>query len=229
MKDNVKDVSYSTFGNKTLTAGDNTYDWKPLDDHYFECLRAFLIDTFENCTYHRQRFQSEGHDPSNLQSFADFEKLPLLGPLDVGSTPETFLLPDRYRETLRNGLADLPLSERMVKKFTTTGSSGMGRKVTYYTGTDWDMLTADMLRHFQHIPKEDISLVMHLFQPAHSCGRMFEDGLHRLGSSVEFRHFANLTNEDVMKQMKIALEELGGFNCLSAPPCLPPGLKIKKG
>ena len=224
-----KDISTTTFRDKTLTAGDTKYDWEPLDDHYFQCLRAFLIDTFEKCTYHRQRFQSEGHNPSDIHSFEDFEKLPFLGPLDVGSTPETFLLPDTYREKLRSGLGDLPPSERMVKKFTTTGSSGMGRKVTYYTQTDWDMLTADMLRHFQHVPADEISLVMHAFQPAHSCGRMFEDGLHRFGSSVEFRHFANRTDESVLEQMKIALQEQGGFNCLSAPPCLPPGLKIKKG
>ena len=224
-----QDVSTTTFGDKTLIAGDTKYDWEPLDKHYFECLKAFLIDTFEKCTYHRQRFQSEGHDIYAIDSFEDFEKLPFLGPLDVGSTPESYMLPDSYREKLRKGLSDLPPNERMVKKFTTTGSSGMGRKVTYYTGTDWDMLTADMLRHFQHVPPEEISLVMHAFQPAHSCGRMFEDGLHRFGSSVEFKHFANRTDESVLEQMKIAVEELGGFNCLSAPPCLPPGLKIKKG
>jgi len=103
----------------------------------------------------------------------------------------------------------------------------MGKKVSYYTYEDWDMLTAESIRQLQHIPSEFASRALHLFRVPQSV--FFSDTFSRRGACVEFSNIGNLTENDVLNQINAAYTDFGGVNCLLVPPCLPPGVTIKKG
>lgn len=217
------------FGDTTLDVGDTGLDRRPLGADFLAMARAFVADTYDGCTYHRQRLDRAGIKPDEVRSLEDFERIPLLGPNDVSATAEFSLLPDRMVRALENaGLFDFRPEERIAKKFTTTGSTGRP-KVSYYTVADWEAGSAQIVRMFQHIPPANFSRIFNCFNPGHVGGKVFEDTFNRFGCTVENKHFTLQKPEDVIRQLYNGIPELGGFNCLCMPPCLPPGLKVGKG
>jgi hypothetical protein len=131
---------------------------------------------------------------------------------------------------MSRGLSSLPPGQRITKKFVTTGSSGQRPKVSYFTQDDWNASTASIIRAFElHTPLSEVARVFNVFNPGHVAGRCFEDAYNRWGAAVENRHFALMTDREIVGQLQNGVPELGGFNCLAAPPCLPPGVTIKKG
>lgn len=217
------------FERATLDVGDSRLDFEPLPTEFLDILRAFVTDTYHCCTYHRQRMDRAGVRPEAIDSFESFERIPLLGPEDVSSTSEFSLLPDRYFEAMRNGgLFGLSPQDRIAKKFTTTGSTGRP-KVAYYTVSDWEAGAAQITRMVSHIPAENYSRIFNCFNPGHVGGKVFEDTFNRHGCMIENKHFTLQKPEEVIRQLYNGVPELGGFNCLLMPPCLPPGLKVGKG
>lgn len=223
------DHSRIRFGDSVLMGGNTAYDWEPLGADYFTILRDFLIDSYEHYPFYRERFSRYGIDPSALKSFGDLAQIPLLTIDDVSikHSPETTLLSNQHRSLLATGFSSLPASMRIAKRFFTTGSSGMGQKVSYFTFDDWDMLIADSSRQIQHIPVSSMSRALHLFRVPQSA--FFSDTCARRGSIVEFANVANRTEADVLHQINHSFTDMGGLNCLLVPPCLPPGVSIKKG
>ena len=217
------------FEDATLDVGDPRLDFEPLPAAFLDMLRAFITDTHRSCTYHRQRMDRAGVKSQDIRSFEDFERIPLLGPEDISSTSEFSLLPDRYFEALKNGsLVDFPPQERIAKKFTTTGSTGRP-KVSYYTVSDWEAGAAQIVRMMSKIPVKDYSRIFNCFNPGHVGGKVFEDTFNRHGCTIENKHFTLQKPEEVIRQLYNGLPDLGGFNCLLMPPCLPPGIKVGKG
>ena len=217
------------FEDAILDVGDSRLDFEPLPGAFLDMLRAFISDTYRSCTYHRQRMDRASVKPQEIRSFEDFERIPLLGPEDISSTSEFSLLPDRYFDALKNGgLFHLPPQERIAKKFTTTGSTGRP-KVSYYTVSDWEAGAAQIVRMMSRIPAENYSRIFNCFNPGHVGGKVFEDTFNRHGCIIENKHFTLQNPADVIRQLYHGVPELGGFNGLLMPPCLPPGLKVGKG
>jgi phenylacetate-CoA ligase len=217
------------FGDATLDVGDPKLDTERLPAGLLAMMGAFVDDTLASCTYHRQRLERADVKRGSVKSLADWERIPLLGPNDVSSTAEFSLLPDAMVKALENGgLFDLDPRERIAKKFTTTGSTGRP-KVSYYTVADWEAGSAQIVRMLRHLPSKDYSRIFSCFNPGHVGGKVFEDTFNRHGCMVENKHFTLQKPEDVIRQLYNGVPELGGFNCLCMPPCLPPGLKVGKG
>jgi phenylacetate-CoA ligase len=218
-----------SFEDASLDVADPRLDFEPLPDRFLNILRAFFSDTYRSCSYHRQRMERAGVKPEDIRSLEDFERIPLLGPEDIGSTSEFSLLPDRYFATLKQGsLVEFSPTDRIAKKFTTTGSTGRP-KVSYYTVSDWEAGAAQITRMFSQIPVKNYSRIFNCFNPGHVGGKVFEDTFNRHGCTVENKHFTLQKPEEVIRQLYNGLPDLGGFNCLLMPPCLPPGLKVGKG
>lgn len=217
------------FEEAKLDVGDVRLDFETLPIEFLNILRAFVSDTHRSCTYHRRRLDRAGVKPEEIRSLDDFARIPLLGPEDLSSTPEFSLLPDRYLDAMKNGgLFDFPVEERIAKKFTTTGSTGRP-KVAYYTFSDWEAGSAQIVRMLSHIPSSSFSRIFNCFNPGHVGGKVFEDTFNRHGCTVENKHFTLQNPADVIRQLYNGVPDLGGFNCLLLPPCLPPGLKAGKG
>lgn len=226
---NKSETSLIKFGDEVLVGGNTAYDWQPLDTQYLDIFRAFLIDSQEQVSFYRNRFKQQKIDLSSIKSFEDIQQIPLLTVNDVSieRAPETTLLSDRHAELLVKGFSSLELPERIAKRFFTTGSSGVGKKVSYYTYEDWDVLTADSVRQVRHIPTETSSRALHLFKVPQSV--FFSDTFSRRGACVEFSNIANLSEDDVLNQISNSFTDVNGLDCLLVPPCLPPGVTIKKG
>jgi phenylacetate-CoA ligase len=216
------------FGGASLDVGDPRLDQQPLGDDFRRMLHAFVEDTYGSCSYHRRRMERAGVRPEEVTSPEAFARIPLLGPDDVGSTSQFSLLPDQYREALEKGLHAFSPEQRLAKKFTTSGSTGRP-KVAFYTVADWEAGAAQIVRMFEHIPRERFSRMFNCFNPGHVGGKVFEDTFNRYGCTVENKHFTLKTPEEVIQQLYAGIPELGGFNFLCLPPCLPPGLKVGKG
>jgi len=217
------------FEDVKLDVGDVRLDFEKLPPDFLNILRAFVSDTYRSCAYHRRRLDRAGVKPEEIRSFDDFARIPLLGPEDLSSTPEFSLLPDRYMEALKNGgLFNFPPEERIAKKFTTTGSTGRP-KVSYYTVHDWEAGSAQIVRMMSQIPSGNYSRIFNCFNPGHVGGKAFEDTFNRHGCTVENKHFTLQNPADVIRQLCNGVPDVGGFNALLMPPCLPPGLKVGKG
>ncbi len=212
------------FGDEALDVGQPDLDRKPLVDAFLPLLRAYVTDTFNRCTFHRERMQNAGFAPHSLQTFVDFERIPVMS--SDSATAEFALLTDEHRLAAQDGLLDMPVANRMAKKFTTSGTTGRP-KVSYYTQADWDGTIAGTARMLAHIPRENYSRFFNCFHNGHTAGKVWEDSFSRVGCMVENRHFSLQTEEEVLQQIKSGMREKGGFNFLAVPPYFPGG--VRKG
>jgi hypothetical protein len=144
---------------------------------------------------------------------------------DVSALNDSTLLTDIAREGLRTGFYDMPPEDKMWRKFTSSGSSGLRPKVSYYTKDDWDVLTTTAARlHSRFLPLNSISRMFNCFNAAHVGAKFQEDSFSLLGLAVEGTHLSRKTPEAVLEQMMTSgAPELGGFNALAIPPGLPAG------
>ncbi|MFL5345047.1 MAG: phenylacetate--CoA ligase family protein [Hyalangium sp.] len=216
--------------NRTQRFGDTELDVTDpglTNERIFPLLRAFIQDTFNACTFHRERWKRAGLQDGRISSLEDFEKLPRMGP-DEASIGDLHLLPDHYPAGLRgrDGLNALPPDSRLAKKFTTSGSTGKPKAV-YYTAQDWRLHAAAFPRVATHIPREWMTRCFNAFNPGHIAGKFTEDCWNSHGFTVENRHFSATTPEQVLHQLTSGLREVGGFNFLCLPPSLPKGAVAK--
>ena len=212
------------FGDVALDVSGRDLDYTPLGHEFLALLRAYIADTFNRCTFHRDRMQQASFGPDNLQTYADFERIPIMS--SEAATGEFAILTNEHASAAKDGLFDMPLQNRMAKKFTTSGSTGRP-KVSYYTQADWEGTLACTARMLAHIPHEHYSRFFNCFHNGHTAGKVWEDSFSRVGCLVENRHFSWLTEEEVLDQMKSGMREKGGFNFLAVPPYFPGG--VRKG
>jgi phenylacetate-CoA ligase len=218
------------FRDATIDVSDLQLDYEDRAQQMFAVAHAFLEDTYESCSYHRQRMQRVGVTPAHVKSFDDFRMIPMMGPEDVQSTSEFSLLPDRYGELYRTSRgAELPPELRLWRRFTSTGSTGGRPKASFYSAVDWDVTKATLVRYFSHVPFEHWSRAFNCFHSGHIGGKITEDSLMGRGVFVENRHFLTMNDEGALRQLCGGIPELGGFNAMSTPPCLPPEMNLKKG
>jgi phenylacetate-CoA ligase len=215
------------FGDATLDVTDVRLDREPMEQDRFKLAHAWLTDTYKRVPWHRQRMDKVGITPEHVRSFADWRKLPMMGPEDVQATPDMSLLPEGVKQAFVDGRGDFAERERMHRRFTSTGSTGKP-KASYYTINDWDVAVATTYRLFTQL-KIEWSRLFNCFHAGHLGGKLTEDVPSYAGRFVENRHFLAMTEEQALGQMYMSIAELGGFNALSIPPCLPPEMKITKG
>jgi hypothetical protein len=156
-----------------------------------------------------------------------FEAIPPMSSGEVSALNDSTLLPDMARENLQRGFYDVPLDQKLWRKFTSSGSSGLRPKVSYYTRDDWEVLTTTAARlHSRFLPLNKISRMFNCFNAAHVGAKFQEDSFSLLGLSVEGAHLTRTTPEAVLDQlMTSGASEFGGFNALAIVPGLPPGAK----
>lgn len=217
------------FGRIAIDSSDRALDREPLGSGFLAFLRAYVADTYHTCSFHRRRMQRAQVSPDDIASFDDLRRIPLLTSDDVAGASELDLLPDDYRAASQGaGLGGSPVGRRLAKKFNTTGSTG-APKVSYYTVTDWEVTLAVGARMLAHIPWGLRTRGFNCFNAGHVGGKFFEDSQTRSGAFIENRHFSLTTPEEVLRQLYRGYPDAGGFNAMFLPPCLPPGLAVKKG
>ncbi len=216
------------FKGTSLDIASHKLDNEPLGSAFFNILKSFVIDTYEKCSYHRNRMNRAKLNPLEISSFEDFRKIPPLGLDDVNSISEFSFLPDSYSKFMADGLSELPRKGRFAKKFSSSGSTGKP-KVVYYTLSDWEASLAAIIRSMGRISLSRYSRVFNCFNPGHVAGKVFEDAFSRHGCIVENKHFTIIDDDGIVQQLYGGLKDYGGFNCLALPPCTPPGIKVKKG
>lgn len=219
-----------SFGNVSLDASDPKLDYEERTGELFALAHAFLSDTYRRCTYHRQRMERAKVTPDDIRSFEDFRRLPKMGPEDIYATSEFTLLPDEYRQLYKErlGISELPQEQRLWRRFTSTGSTGRP-KASYYTAADWRVTTGSGHRIFSRIPLENWSRGFNCFNLGHVGGKLIEDLMASYGYFAENRHFLAVNDEAALRQLYQGVPELGGFNLLVIPSCLPPEMGLKKG
>lgn len=218
---------YIRFQGEEIDISNPELDDHPYPDQYKRVLCAFVRDTVENCLHYRERFQRAGITASSITSFEAFQQIPPMSSGDVSTLNDSTLLTDRTREALKTGFYSLPPEERMWRKFTSSGSSGLRPKVSHYTREDWEILITTAARlHSRFLPLDQISRMFNCFNASHVGAKFQEDSFSLLGLSVEGTHLSRKTPEAVLEQMMTSgAPELGGFNALAIPPGLPSGSK----
>lgn len=214
-----------SFQGESIDITDPALDDGPYPKLYYNVLCAFVRDTVEKTDFYRQRFKAAGIDPKSITSFDAFKSIPPMSSGAVSALNDSSLLTDSARGNLGKGFYDVPFEDKMWRKFTSSGSSGLRPKVSYYTKEDWDILTTTSARlHSQFLPLDEISRMMNCFNASHVGGKFQEDSFATLGLAVEGVHLTRTTPEQVLEQMMMSgAPELGGFNALAIVPGLPPG------
>lgn len=206
------------FGAASIDVLDPALDGAQPGDNYVAVLREYASDTYERCTYHRQRLKQTGVDPTAIRSLADFRQIPLLGPADVSAAGGMRLLPDVYAEAARSGrLGTFPREDTIAKMFQTTSTSGGYPKASYYTTRDWDANCAMFSRQHRDLPIEKFSRTFNCYHPGHYAGNTIHDSMLRHGVLVENQHFTFSAVEDVVRQLETHLQSIGGFNAIALP------------
>lgn len=213
------------FGSQEIDVSDSSYDDKPYPESYKKLLYEFAKDTAKNCEFYRDRFGRAGLAPDSITSADAFASIPPLSSGDVSSLNDSSLLPDDIRENLKAGFYKVAVEQKLWRKFTTSGSSGLRPKVSYYTKDDWEVLTTTGARILaSYIPTSSVSRVLNCFSGGHIGAKFQEDSIATLGCSVEGVHISRTTPESVLEQlMNSGAKEFGGFNGLAIPPGLAPG------
>lgn len=216
---------FMEFQGATIDISDTALDDGPYPDQYYNVLCAFVRDTVEKSSFYRDRFARAGIDAHKITSFDAFRAIPPMSSGAVSALNDSSLLTDSARDTLGRASYDVPFEDKMWRKFTSSGSSGLRPKVSYYTKDDWDVLTTVAARlHSQFLPLDEISRMMNCFNASHVGGKFQEDSFATLGLSVEGVHLTRTTPDMVLDQMvKSGAPELGGFNALAIVPGLPQG------
>jgi phenylacetate-CoA ligase len=213
----LRTVHEVRFGDVSFDIADSEIDRRPLSERAVALLAAFVEDTYETCSFHRQRLQKRGITPNELRSLEDFQRIPLLTSADVAAIPDFLLLPDLYRTMFRDGFGTLPAELRIAKKFMTSGTTGRP-KVSYYTPMDWEANLVSLGRQMEGVPLAKYTRVFNLYHPGHSAAKYTEDAYSRLGCVVENRHPSHKTDDAVANQFYAGLPDHGGFNCIVGPP-----------
>lgn len=215
------------FGNEEIDLNQTELDKNPYPEQYRRVLYAFVRDTIDSCTFYRDRMARAGIKAGDIQSAEAFNAIPPMSSGEVSALNDSTLLPDATRELLKTGFYGVPPEQKMWRKFTSSGSSGLRPKVSYYTRGDWDVLTGTAARlHSTFLPLNKISRMFNCFSAAHVGAKFQEDSFSLLGLSVEGAHMTRTTPEAVLEQMMTSgASELGGFNALAIPPGLPAGAK----
>lgn len=200
-------------------------DAGPYPDQYKRVLCAFVRDTVEKCEYYRERFRRAGIEGSSITSFGAFESIPPMSSGDVSTLNDSALLTDDVKRVLKSGSYALPPEDKLWRKFTSSGSSGLRPKVSYYTRGDWEVLITTAARlHSRFLPLDRISRMLNCFNAAHVGAKFQEDSFALLGVSVEGTHLSRKTPEAVLDQLTTSgATEFGGFDALAIPPGLPAG------
>lgn len=215
------------FGGEEIDISNGELDQHPYPEQYRRVLYAFVRDTVAQCGFYRERMARAGIKPEQITTQKVFDTIPPLSSGEVSSLNDSTLLPDLTREHLKMGFYSVPLGQKLWRKFTSSGSSGLRPKVSYYTREDWEALTATAARlHSKFLPLNKISRMFNCFNAAHVGAKFQEDSFSLLGLSVEGAHLTRTTPEAVLEQMVTSgASELGGFNALAIPPGLPPSAK----
>jgi phenylacetate-CoA ligase len=135
-----------------------------------ERLQSTLNRAFRNVPFHRQRFQEEGLDPSDIQSLDDVRRLP-------------FTTRKHLSENYPYGLFAVPLRD-IVRIHTAPGTSS-NPTVSGYTRQDlriWENMVATALQHAGVTP-DDI-LQISLDPGLANWGRDYKSGAESLEASV---------------------------------------------
>ena len=131
-------------------------------------------------------------------------------------------LPDDLRERLKVGFHDLPQEQKLWRKFTTSGSSGLKPKVSYYTKDDWEVLVATGARLLaSHVPFGAVTRVLNCFNGGHVGAKFQEDSISTYGCSVEGVHMTRTTPEAVLEQLMKHLHVRGMTSTHHAPAAAP--------
>ncbi len=135
-----------------------------------ERLQSTLNRAFRNVSFHRQRFQEKGIDPSNIQALDDIRRLP-------------FTTRQHLSENYPYGLFAVPLRD-IVRIHTAPGTTA-NPTVSGYTRQDlgiWESMVATALRSSGVTP-DDI-LQISLDPGLATWGRDYQSGAETLGASV---------------------------------------------
>lgn len=215
------------YGDQEIDVSNADFDHHPYPEQYRKVLHSFVRDTAANCEFYRDRMARASIKPADITTQQAFEAIPPMSSGEVSALNDSTLLPDRTREYLQTGFYGAPLEQKLWRKFTSSGSSGLRPKVSYYTRDDWDVLTTTAARlHSRFLPLDRISRMFNCFNPAHVGAKFQEDSFSLLGLSVEGAHMTRTTPEAVLDQMMSSgASELGGFNALAIVPGLPAGAK----
>jgi phenylacetate-CoA ligase len=215
------------FGDEEIDISNSEFDQHPYPEQYRRVLYAFVRDTVAQCGFYRERMARADIKPEQITTQEAFDAIPPMSSGEVSSLNDSSLLPDLTREHLKKGFYGVPLEHKLWRKFTSSGSSGLRPKVSYYTREDWDVLTTAAARlHSTFLPLNRISRMFNCFSAAHVGAKFQEDSFSLLGLSVEGAHMTRTTPEAVLDQMMTSgASELGGFNALAIPPGLPTGAK----
>jgi phenylacetate-CoA ligase len=136
-----------------------------------ECLQSTLNRAFKNVPFYRNRFQTQGIDPSDIQSLADLERLPFT---------ERQHLNDNYPY----GLFAVPLRD-IVRIHTAPGTTALNPTVSGYTKQDllrWREVVARALM-VAGVSATDI-LQIHLDPGLANWARDYKDGAESIEASV---------------------------------------------
>ncbi|BBP00475.1 phenylacetate--CoA ligase family protein [Sulfuriferula nivalis] len=220
------------FGDEEIDISNSELDQHPYPEQYRRVLYAFVRDTVNQCEFYRDRMARVGIKAEQVTTQEVFNAIPPLSSGEVSALNDSTLLTDQAREHLKTGFYGVPLEQKLWRKFTSSGSSGLRPKVSYYTREDWEVLTTTAARlHSKFLPLNKVSRMFNCFNAAHVGAKFQEDSFSLLGMSVEGSHLTRTTPEAVLDQMVTSgASEFGGFNALAITPGMPAGVKgISKG
>ena len=213
------------FGASELDVSDMRNDAQPYTAEYHELCYNFVRETVEVCGFYRERVRRAGISPEDLKSAAGFAAIPPLSSGEVSALDDSVLLPDEMRQQLKTGFFGLPEERKLWRKFTTSGSSGLKPKVSYYTRADWEVLVATGARFLaSYLAPGTMTRVFNCFSGGHVGAKFQEDSISTYGCSVEGAHISRTTPAAILEQLQRGgAPELGGFNGLAIPPGLAKG------
>lgn len=213
------------FGKHEVDVSDPSLDDKPISGAYRDLCYEFAQNTANSCEFYRERLADAGLQPNEISSQDSFEAIPPLSSGEVSTINDAMLLPDRIRESLKSGFYGHPVAEKLWRKFSTSGSSTLRPKVSYYTKHDWEVSATTAARLVSRLSLNNVSRIFNCFHGGHIGAKFLEDGLSTLGCSVEGVHISRTTPDAVLNQlMTSGASELGGFNALAIPPGLAKGI-----
>jgi hypothetical protein len=215
------------FGDEEIDISNSELDQHPYPEQYRRVLYAFVRDTVNQCEFYRDRMARIGIKAEQVITQEMFNAIPPLSSGEVSALNDSTLLTGQAREHLKTGFYGVPLEHKLWRKFTSSGSSGLRPKVSYYTREDWEVLTTTAARlHSKFLPLNKVSRMFNCFNAAHVGAKFHEDSFSLLGMSVEASHLTRTTPEAVLDQMVTSgASEFGGFNALAITPGMPAGVK----
>ena len=96
-----------------------------------------LNHAYNNSTYFRRKFDSEGIHPENIQSFEDFLSVPILTKEDINRYREDLIAPnvDKYKKFLTSGSTGKPLMG-YINKESSEFKRDCGKRSVFWAGYD---------------------------------------------------------------------------------------------